>query len=383
MKKKKIYFSDNKKTGRYLNEKLQQLLDTYTRIKLRIDSEIQVNYYRHGRKCKKNIILSNLCGFLYLNGTSVKSGEMVQIEFFGKDTMIESIMVEGSNIPVYYNSFSDKNYITNRKLLFEMNKIMFDLEYDDIDFYKTYYDREQLIKKYLSKNCNFKYEDLFFSDKQKEEFEAFFKIIVDELSSYARKKELDDEIKFISYGKTSLIYEIGDKIIKVGKPRRCNYIPYCEYLLQPIINRNFSFDGYPIHIEITQKVKVLKNVKNTAYSKNKLYTEIVNQLERNLLSIGLCCKDLHPGNVGILIKDNKINYDEIGFDVVDDRVSSIESNNNSRILDKGNFVIIDLDSIYIQDIIRYSEYLKSIGYDEDKALNVVYNTKCKILNYWN
>ena len=244
-----------------------------------------------------------------------------------------------------------------------------------------YYDREQLIEKYLSKKSNFKYEDLFFSDKQKEEFETFFKIIVDELSSYAIKKGLDDKIKFISYGKTSLIYEIGDKIIKVGKPRRCNYIPYCEYLLQPIINRNFSFDGYPIHIEITQKVKTLENTtKNRMYCENKLYEEKLEELREKLLSIGLYCKDLHFCNIGILLNDNKINYDEIGFYVVDDKVSSIESNNNLRILGKGEFVIIDLDSIYIQDIMKYKEYLKSIGCDEETLLNISSRTKCKILN---
>lgn len=358
---------------------MDNLLDSYTKIKLRTNSEIQVVYYRHGCRYKSNITLLNIYGFFYIFGIN-EYGKYENISFFGKDTMIESITVEGSNTPIYYNSYSDSNYMTNRKLLFEMNNILFDEECDDNDFYKTYYDREQLIEKYISKNTNFKYEDLFFSDKQKEEFETFFKIIVDELSFYARKKGLEDKIKFISYGKTSLIYEIGDKIIKIGKPRRCNYIPYCEYLLQPIVNRTFSFDGYPIHIEITQKVKTLENTtKNRIYCENKIYEAKLEELRENLLSIGLYCKDLHFCNIGILLNDNKINYDEINFDVVDDNVSSIESNNNLRILGKGEFVIIDLDSIYIQDIMKYTEYLKSIGYNKNKETEVIFNTKCKIL----
>lgn len=363
---------------------MDNLLDSYTRIKLRIDSEIQVIYYRYGRRCKKNIVLSSVCGFVYLSGTT-KGGEHINIEFFGKDTIIESIMVDGSSIPIYYNNYVSKdifdNFAIEDESIVDIQKMMLGEEHNDVSFYSKYYERERLIEKYISKDNDFKYEDLFFSDKQREEFEIFFQLIVDELSVYARKNGLDDKIKFVSYGKTSLVYEIGDKIIKIGKPRRCNYIPYCEYILQPIINETLSFDGYPIHIEITQKVKVLKNVRNKVYSRNKLYTEIVRELERNLFSIGLYSKDLHPGNVGILLYDNKINFDEIDIDVADDKVSSIESNNNLRILSKGKYVIIDLDSIYIQDIIRYTEYLKSIGYDEEKTSSIIFDTKCKVLTY--
>lgn len=368
-----------------VNKRMQQLLDIYTRIKLRIGSEIQVNYYKYDKKFKSNITLLDICGFLYLFGIN-EDGKYENIIFFEKDTMIESIMVEGSNIPIYYNSYVSKdifdNYVIEDEAIVKFNNMMLEVEYNYDAFYETYYKREQLIEKYISKNINFKYEDLFFSDKQKEEFETFFKIIVDELSSYARKKGLDDRIKFISYGKTSLIYEIGDKIIKIGKPRRCNYIPYCEYLLQPIVNRTFSFDGYPIHIEITQKVKTLENTtKNRMYCENKIYEEKLDELREKLLSIGLYCKDLHFCNIGILLSDNKISYDEIDYDVSNEQVSSIENNNNLKILSKGEFVIIDLDDIYIQDIIKYSEYLKSIGYDKDKILDITYKRKSKILKH--
>ncbi len=345
---------------------LYTLLDSYTKIKLRTNSEIQVVYYKNGCRYKSNITLLNVCGFLYIFGIN-ENVEYVNINFLGKDTFIESIMIDGSAIPIYYNSHD--NCELNNEMLFDMNRVIFDEEYDG-DFYKTYYDREQLIEKYISKTSNFKYDDLFFSDKQKEEFELFFKIIVDELSSYAKKKGIDNKIKFVSCGKTSLIYEIGDKIIKIGKPRRCSFIPYCEYLLQPIVNRTFSFDGYPIHIEITQKVKTLENtIKNRIFCENKVFEEKLEELKEKLFSIGLYCKDLHFCNIGILLNDNKINYDEINFDVTNDSVSSIEGNNSLRILGKGEFVIIDLDSIFIQDRVKYIEYLNSLGIDDKISLN--------------
>ena len=141
---------------------MDNLLDSYMKIKLRTNSEIQVVYYKDGCRYKSNITLLNVCGFLYIFGIN-EYGEYENINFFGKNTMIESIMVEGSNIPIYYNSYSNNNYIANGKLLFEMNNIMFDIEYDaNKDFYKTYYDREKLIEKYIAKKTDFKYEDLFF-----------------------------------------------------------------------------------------------------------------------------------------------------------------------------------------------------------------------------
>ena len=64
-----------------------------------------------------------------------------------------------------------------------------------------------------------------------------------------------------------------------------------------------------------------------------------------------------------------LGYDEINFDVTNDSVSSIEGNNNLRILGKGEFVIIDLDSIFIQDRVKYIEYLNSLGIDGKISAN--------------
>lgn len=363
---------------------MDNLLDVYTRIKLRIDSEIIVTYYKCGCKYNQTIALLDVCEFVYIFG-STKNGELIDINFFGSDTIIESIKVIGSSLPIYYNQYANKDifnglYIEDNYMQEIRRKILGDKFINhDHEVISKYTARDALLEKYLARDSQISYDDLFFSDKQKEEFKIFFDMLIQELACYSKNKRLDNNLKFICAGTTSLIYEIGDKIIKIGKPRRCNYIPYCEYLLQPIINRDFSFDGYPIHVEVTQKVFTLKNKDGCAiHSDDERFNDIVSELSKILYSRGLVMRDLHPGNVGILLNDNKIHFDEIDFDVSNDMVTSIESNNNLNILSKGRFVIIDLDCVKIDDIIKYTEYLNSIGYDTDKSSDLIYHTKCMV-----
>ena len=66
-----------------VNKRMQQLLDIYTRIKLRIGSEIQVNYYKYDKKIKRNITLLDICGFLYLFGIN-EDGKYENIIFLRK-----------------------------------------------------------------------------------------------------------------------------------------------------------------------------------------------------------------------------------------------------------------------------------------------------------
>ena len=120
---------------------------------------------------------------------------------------------------------------------------------------------------------DFEFDELFFLEKPKDEFIVFFELLIKELTNYCKNNGLDPSIKFVGSGMTSAVYSIGDKIIKIGIPRRNECIPYCEYLLQPIINRDFEFDGYPIHIEVTQKVLVYQDIKK--------YCSIITNLSHN------------------------------------------------------------------------------------------------------
>lgn len=364
---------------------MKNLLDVYTKIKLRIGSEIIVTYYRYGSKLTRNMLLENINQLKYIICND-GYGELNYVCFFDNKIVIESIYVPDYQYPLYHNPYINKEMFTHfcitndsilnmKKMIFGKSSIDFE---SDVIFYQKYKERDKLLDKYISRYLNVEYDELFFSIKQKEQFDVFFEMLTSELISYSKKKGLNDELKFISSGTTSLVYEIGDKFIKIGKPRRFDYIPYCEYVLQPIINRNFCFDGYPIHIEVTQKVLVLKDKDGKlAVSKDKCQ-RLIKKLKKDLDSIGIMARDLHMENVGILLEDNKIHYDLIDVDVCDDIVTSIENNNNLKILKKGKLVIIDLDCLRISDINKYMKYLKQIGISKDKIENISKNSKCLV-----
>ncbi len=332
-------------------------IDIYTRLKMRINEEIIVSYYSsYGKRTKKEYTLLNIIGFEYILLEDDK--EIVNIPFFGVKSMIESINIKESNKQIYYNPYANKEifdglYVKTGLIENIKQKMLNNLEFD---FEK----RDDFIRKYNEKNTKINYDDLFLSEKQKKEFNYFFEFLIKELKQYCKRNGLDSKLKFINTGTTSIVYEIGDKIIKIGKPRRNKIIPYCEFLLQPIINRDFEFDGYPIHIEVTQKVNTFQNIKDIKdFSQME---SIINEFQENLRNIGLETTDLHSGNIGILICDNRIHYDSIEFDTGNVFATSIMYNNNKRSFQKGELVLLDLDSLRIVDTVKYSNYLKSIGY---------------------
>ena len=335
---------------------MNDFLDIYTRLKMKTDSNIIVTYYSsYGNKQMKEFKLIDVVGFSYLLLES--DNEKVSIPFFGRDTLIESITFKNTDKPIYYNPYLNKNmfdgwYVNSEDL--ERVKKSF-LQNSNLNLE----DREKFIQKFKSKESNFDLDELFFSEKQKKEFNDFFAQLIKELTTHCKNNGFDSNLKIIGRGTTSIIYSIGDKIIKIGKNRRQDYIPYCEYLLQPIINKNFEFDGYPIHIEVTQKVIVCEDIKNGW--EDEKFVAIRDELAEKLHEIGLKSTDLHPANIGILTSENKIHFDSIYFDTGDQFSTSIQNNNNLRIKGKGEFVIIDLDCLEIEDINKYTEYLRNIG----------------------
>lgn len=352
------------------------LIEAYAKIKLRLDNDIVVTYYLgNGNKVTKKCKLLNIYKFSYI--CVLDDDKVSYLRFLDYDMVIESIKSSDSNSYLYYNPYIQENIFDNGFIkvdsLYDIKRKIMDyneIELDNIDDY---------IEDYLSRGDILEYDDLFFSKKQREEFEVFFNTLIKGLSNYAKKNGFNNELRHISSGTTSIVYELGDKIIKIGKPRRYDMIPYFEYLLQPIYNKLMDFDGYPIWVEVTQKVLVLENKDGSAMdSKDKQFNEMLKKIKVFLHSIGLKYYDIHAGNIGILLDDNKIHYDGFDIDVLNEDITSILNNNNLRVLEKGSFVIIDLDSLEIKNIRKYSNYLRSIGYNEEKIDEFVTTYKHKV-----
>ena len=336
---------------------MSDLIEVYTKLKMKTDCLITLTYFSsYGYETTKKYKLIDIVGFSYILVQNEE--EMLSIPFFGKDTMIKSITIDNSKESIYFNKYVNENifngfyikdgYVENIKQNM-LGNLDFKLE-----------DRDKFIQRYKDKTSTFEYEDLFFSLKQKQEFNEFFKLLIKDLTNYCKKNGLSSELNYIGKGTTSIVYGIGDKIIKIGKPRRKVTIPYCEYLLQPIINHDFEFDGYPIHIEVTQKVIMCDEI-NDKTVKEKLDKKR-EEISEYLHSIGLKATDLHLGNLGFLTKDNKVHYEDINFDVGNSIATSIDNNNNLKVKQAGEIVIIDLDCLEIEDVNKYTKYLDSLGF---------------------
>lgn len=336
---------------------MSDLIEVYTRLKMKTGSLVTLTYFSsYGYEETKKYKLIDVVGFSYV---LVENEEgMLSIPFFGEDTMIKSITIDNSKETIYFNKYVNESIFDG---FYVKSGYAESIRQNMLgDIYFKLEDRDKFIQKYKDKTSTFEYEDLFFSSKQKQEFNEFFKLLIKDLTNYCKNNGLSSELNYIGKGTTSIVYGIGDKIIKIGKPRRKATIPYCEYLLQPIINRDFEFDGYPIHVEVTQKVIMCDEVNNEIV-KEKL-DKNREEISEYLHSIGLKATDLHSGNLGFLTKDNKVHYEDMNFDVGNSIATSIDNNNNLKVRKAGEIVIIDLDCLEIEDVNKYTKYLESLGF---------------------
>lgn len=195
-------------------------------------------------------------------------------------------------------------------------------------------------------------------NRSKKQIIKLVNIIINELIEH----EKTTEIKFISdIGTTSLVWQIGTKILKIGVPRRDNTIPYHHRILQPLINQDILINNKSIHIEVTEQVETLNC--NTIPQQVFL---IIDEFEE----AGLTIYDICVENFGILLKDNKIHFNQINFKTSNSVSSCIQYNNSNYILPSGELVLLDLDMLEITDIDKYVCYLKKIGFTEKEILKV-------------
>ena len=171
-------------------------------------------------------------------------------------------------------------------------------------------------------------------EKAKNKVIDIIRLIIDELI-VSENVNLAD-IKKLQSGSYSKVIQIGNKILKVGIERKTFNIPNSKYILKPIIRKNLrEISSIPVVIEVSEKVDT-----NVKLDNDKLY-EFYEKLRNN----GIIYGDLKNENIGILLKDNKIYYNNISYD---DKNRGF-LNDCYDILEKGNIVIIDLDYIYLED----------------------------------
>ena len=147
----------------------------------------------------------------------------------------------------------------------------------------------------------------------------------------------NEKVKFsdITYnsGGFSRVLLIGDKVIKLGN-RITKSFSNNPYIVAPLLRKEFNVNGEKCFVEVTERVDT-----SIKPSKEELY-----QLFKHLCNLGLKWTDIKASNVGRLNRKNIIHWQDNLYPSED--VLGLGTKRGIKILEEGDFVILDADFIY-------------------------------------
>lgn len=158
--------------------------------------------------------------------------------------------------------------------------------------------------------------------------------IVDEI---ANNENVDiSNIEYITTGTFSNVYKLGNKVIKFGKNRLTDKIPYHKRILQPLIRRKVLSGFNELYIEISEYIQ----------PDNSITDEDAYLVYKELRNDGIIWLDAKRENLGRLEKDNIAHFNE-PLSVKNETVGYIpETLHEDEPLQKGDLVIIDTDFLF-------------------------------------
>ena len=176
-------------------------------------------------------------------------------------------------------------------------------------------------------------------------------------------------IEKIGRGGYSKVYQIGEKVLKIGKSRETYKIPNHPRILQPLTRTNLidERDDNKIFgcIEVSDRVDILCNSKEQEreLADNEGAVEKLYQIYKELRDDGIIWTDVRFANVGKLRKRNVPNLDGEEMDV-DPEAVGMDKSVKGRVLEVDEWVIIDSDYIWREEDYTSMAYSKSSYYRE-------------------
>lgn len=203
-------------------------------------------------------------------------------------------------------------------------------------------------------------------DVNNEDYDTLLEVVYKLISELASKSNVPlSSIKEIGSGSYSSVFLIGDKVLKIGRPRATYNIPNDKLLLQPLIRINLgdysNIDGV---IEVVNQVDT-----NVNLSFDEMY-----QIYKELRKRGLVFTDVRSSNFGRLLKDNTFNTD---IPLNGDMTTRGITGSNDDVLKKGDIVVLDSDYIFTEEE-YYDKNTKIKGNDNNKEYEKRYQEELAI-----
>ena len=172
----------------------------------------------------------------------------------------------------------------------------------------------------------------------------FIDIIIKELLKYGNLNY--HNIRYLNEGAFSKVYQIGDKVLKIGIRRETFSIRNCKYFLKPLYRAQIMNKE---NIDLLFTFEITEYVDTTSISYENTY-----QMYKKLREAGFVWTDPKEDNIGRLLKDNKVYYE--GFGKVD-KNSTGYIDDNEEVLKAGELVVIDNDYIFEEEDFFNNKYL--------------------------
>lgn len=180
------------------------------------------------------------------------------------------------------------------------------------------------------------------------------------INEIAQNEKTDlSNLKYVTSGSFSNVYRIGNKVIKFGKKRVTDNIPYHRRVLQPLLRRWVDTGNGNLYIEISEYIKR----DDLDLEEDEIY-----QVYKELRNDRIIWADAREANLGRLEKDN-IAYFNTELNVRNESVGYIPKTiKEDKPLQEGDLVIIDTDLLFGEE--EFSE-----EFLENMDINLYYYQK--------
>ena len=164
--------------------------------------------------------------------------------------------------------------------------------------------------------------------------------------NYVIRETLDEthtdytDIRYLDEGVFSQVYQIGDKVLKIGSELHKYRIPNHRRLLQPLIRANYTLEDGKVFSSFQ-----LFPLGNTYFSSEEKTDDKLYEVYKDCRKDGIILLDIKWENLCKLLSDNVTTWRGKRVEISPDSVG-LEGEEKGSPLKKGDIVYDDLDLIY-------------------------------------